>query len=103
MLGYRLLLRARCVSRSLNGTPGVFQISSSVDCSAACGFVAPSVIDQRTNRQWSDLLLKSRSFSSLHPHTKLYMPSLSPTMKMGNIAAWHVKEGDKVSVRGLAG
>ena len=28
---------------------------------------------------------------------KVLMPALSPTMTEGNLAAWHVKEGDTVS------
>src|ERR1044072_29256 len=27
----------------------------------------------------------------------ILMPALSPTMEKGNLAKWHVKEGDKVS------
>eukprot|EP00823_Brevimastigomonas_motovehiculus_P004793 TRINITY_DN3279_c0_g1_i1.p1 TRINITY_DN3279_c0_g1~~TRINITY_DN3279_c0_g1_i1.p1 ORF type:complete len:502 (+),score=111.38 TRINITY_DN3279_c0_g1_i1:58-1563(+) len=37
------------------------------------------------------------SAASLPEHVKLAMPALSPTMKQGNLAAWHKKEGDKVS------
>jgi pyruvate dehydrogenase E2 component (dihydrolipoamide acetyltransferase) len=32
---------------------------------------------------------------------ELAMPSLSPTMSHGNIAAWHVKEGDEVAAGDL--
>src|ERR1700746_2604368 len=28
--------------------------------------------------------------------TNILMPALSPTMEKGNLAKWHVKEGDKV-------
>ena len=28
---------------------------------------------------------------------QILMPALSPTMEKGNLAKWHVKEGDKVS------
>ncbi|KAI8466808.1 MAG: Lipoate acetyltransferase [Monoraphidium minutum] len=38
-----------------------------------------------------------RAFSSLPPHVVLGMPALSPTMTAGNVAAWHVAEGDEVS------
>jgi pyruvate dehydrogenase E2 component (dihydrolipoamide acetyltransferase) len=29
------------------------------------------------------------------PHTVVAMPSLSPTMEMGNVAKWHVKVGEE--------
>ena len=28
----------------------------------------------------------------------ILMPALSPTMEEGNLAKWHVKEGDKVDI-----
>ena len=31
--------------------------------------------------------------------TNILMPALSPTMEEGNLARWHVKEGDKVWVK----
>lgn len=40
--------------------------------------------------------LPFRFFSSLPPHVKLQMPSLSPTMEKGNLAKWCKKEGEEV-------
>ena len=37
-----------------------------------------------------------RRFADLPPHTKLGMPSLSPTMTTGTIVKWLKKEGEKV-------
>eukprot|EP01017_Pseudomicrothorax_dubius_P004967 TRINITY_DN11145_c0_g1_i4.p1 TRINITY_DN11145_c0_g1~~TRINITY_DN11145_c0_g1_i4.p1 ORF type:complete len:481 (+),score=160.92 TRINITY_DN11145_c0_g1_i4:64-1506(+) len=37
-----------------------------------------------------------RSFSTLPPHTRVLMPSLSPTMEKGGIISWNKKEGDKL-------
>lgn len=34
-------------------------------------------------------------FYSLPPHTKIVLPALSPTMEMGTIVQWQVKEGDR--------
>ena len=42
------------------------------------------------------LNLVFRKFSDLPPHTKLGMPSLSPTMTTGTIVKWLKKEGEKV-------
>ena len=36
-----------------------------------------------------------RFASSFPPHKLMPMPSLSPTMEVGSIAKWSVKEGDK--------
>lgn len=41
-------------------------------------------------------LLLRRQLSSLPPHTLLPMPALSPTMTMGNLAAWKKKAGDAI-------
>lgn len=38
-----------------------------------------------------------RSFSSFPDYTPMPMPALSPTMETGNIAVWHVKEGDEIT------
>jgi len=38
----------------------------------------------------------TRAFSALPEHTVLEMPSLSPTMTIGNVASWQKKEGDKI-------
>lgn len=38
-----------------------------------------------------------RQFATLPPHTFLPMPALSPTMSHGNLAKWHVKEGEEVA------
>lgn len=42
------------------------------------------------------LNLVLRKFADLPPHTKLGMPSLSPTMTTGTIVKWLKKEGEKV-------
>lgn len=42
-------------------------------------------------------LLSVRWFADLPPYSILKMPSLSPTMKQGNIVDWKKKEGDKLS------
>jgi pyruvate dehydrogenase E2 component (dihydrolipoamide acetyltransferase) len=42
------------------------------------------------------LQLVLRRFADLPPHTKLGMPSLSPTMTTGTIVKWLKKEGEKV-------
>lgn len=34
------------------------------------------------------------NFSSYPKHTKIELPSLSPTMSKGNIEKWNFKEGD---------
>jgi len=39
----------------------------------------------------------ARGFAALPPHMELTMPSLSPTMSVGNIANWVKKEGDAVA------
>jgi len=41
--------------------------------------------------------LGARCLSTLPSHTLLPMPSLSPTMTSGNLAAWKLKEGDSFS------
>ena len=43
------------------------------------------------------LRLGARCLSTLPSHTLLPMPSLSPTMTSGNLAAWKLKEGDSFS------
>ncbi len=40
--------------------------------------------------------LSQRWFSSVPPHVPIPMPMLSPTMTVGKIAKWHVKEGDRI-------
>ncbi|KAI9916106.1 hypothetical protein PsorP6_008197 [Peronosclerospora sorghi] len=39
----------------------------------------------------------ARSFSSYPPHEIVGLPSLSPTMEMGNMSKWNKKEGDAIS------
>ena len=52
-------------------------------------------------RRWTSitraLLPGVRRLSTLPPHTLLPMPSLSPTMTAGNLAAWKLKAGDSFS------
>ncbi|GBF89491.1 dihydrolipoyllysine-residue acetyltransferase component 1 of pyruvate dehydrogenase, mitochondrial [Raphidocelis subcapitata] len=58
---------------------------------SATGSSAAAPAWRTASLQWG------RGFSSLPPHVVLGMPALSPTMSSGNIAAWHVKEGEEVS------
>lgn len=40
--------------------------------------------------------LLRRRFSTVPPHVPIPMPMLSPTMTVGTISKWHVKEGDRI-------
>ena len=69
--------------------------------------VQPSYRFDDAKKQWSTPILKTTSRRSFHSsvvlykdypeHTLLPMPALSPTMEMGTIANWELKEGDSFS------
>ena len=43
----------------------------------------------------NNIFMKQVRYYSLPSYTKIDLPALSPTMEMGTIASWSVKEGDK--------
>lgn len=43
----------------------------------------------------SNVFSRHVRFYSLPPYTEIDLPALSPTMEMGTIASWVIKEGDK--------
>jgi pyruvate dehydrogenase E2 component (dihydrolipoamide acetyltransferase) len=42
--------------------------------------------------------VREMSTGSFPPHLVVNMPSLSPTMEVGSIARWNIKEGEKFVV-----
>ena len=72
-----------------------FRIDTSNTTREALGMLARLAAAARSG-QAVRRIAGARWLSTLPPHSLLPMPALSPTMTMGNLAAWKKKEGDEI-------
>jgi len=50
-------------------------------------------VDLKKQSKFSPKVISGRSFSNYPNHVVVPMPALSPTMEVGSIASWNLKEG----------
>ena len=50
-------------------------------------------VDLKNQSKFTPNVISRRSFSSYPNHVVVPMPALSPTMEVGSIASWNLKEG----------